>query len=76
MLDNFEYVEFYKTQLGEIKLENERLKESSARVEKESQSIKAKCLVLVEKICKDNNLLREKLERACLVHTKGTVRRA
>lgn len=72
MLNNFEYVEFYKTQLSEIKLENERLKENNARVEQECKSVKDNCLMLVEKICKDNNFLRERLEKVSLMHLKGT----
>ena len=35
------------------------------------ERIKSNCLVLVEKICKDNNYLREKLESVTLIHLRG-----
>lgn len=71
-LENFEYVEFYKSQLAQIKAENERLKEAHALAQSECKAVKANCKALVERICKDSNFLREKLASAALVHNKGT----
>lgn len=70
-LDNFEYVEFYKSQLTEIKAENELLKQEHSDAIEEKKLIQTNCFLLVEKICKENNYLKDKAASVNIMHTKG-----
>lgn len=61
-LENFEYIDFYKEQLNEIRMENENLKSNNESLNVKMQNIKSDCKILVGKICEENEILKEKIQ--------------
>lgn len=70
-LEGFGYIEFYKTQMEELRAENEALKKKVFTTDEQMRRVQGDCLVLIEKLCQDVNSLRQRVKTISLSHVKS-----
>lgn len=70
-LEGFGYIEFYKTQMEELRAENESLKKKVFTTDEQMRRVQGDCLVLIEKLCQDVNSLRQRVKTISQSHVKS-----
>lgn len=72
-LEGFGYIEFYKKQMEELKIENDSLKEKVLLTEKKMKRVKEDCMIMVQKLCRDIGTLRQKIKSLSLDHKRCNI---